>query len=59
MWIKYRMFAVAENKVRRRRITSFFMLDILPSVLLQMTFQVCSEILEEFFYFVVVKMHTM
>lgn len=35
------------------------MLDILPSVLLQMTFQVCSEILEEFFYFVVVKMHTM
>lgn len=36
----------------------FLPVYILPSVLSQMTLQVCSEILGEFFYFVVVKMHT-
>lgn len=34
------------------------MFGILPSVLPQMTFQVCLEILEKLFIFVVVKMHT-
>ncbi|KAJ7423566.1 hypothetical protein BTVI_09343 [Pitangus sulphuratus] len=44
LWIKYRMFAVVENKVKRRRISPFFMFGILHSVLSQMIFQYGSGV---------------